>query len=192
MAVLFLAFAVILNLYMREGLYLLCLNEIQSMQEHSSSFLDFIMNAISLLGSPWCVVPLLMAPFILVKQRIRVFVYLIYAMVGVSLMDIWKQMFQESRPFWFNSSISKLEWFCPTDFGHPSGHSFAIVALYEPILSDFIGLAGRRVVIGVWAVVAALVMVSRMYLGVHSLDHIVLGGLMGLCWLVLYRYWLQE
>ena len=35
-------------------------------------------------------------------------------------------------------------------------------------------------------------MVSRMYLGAHSLDQIVFGGLLGLCFLIYYKFFLQE
>lgn len=37
-----------------------------------------------------------------------------------------------------------------------------------------------------------MVMISRMYLGAHSLDQIVFGGLLGLAFLVYYKFFLQE
>jgi membrane-associated phospholipid phosphatase len=40
-------------------------------------------------------------------------------------------------------------------------------------------------------VMAALVMLSRMYLGAHSADQIVFGGLLGLALLVIYKYKLR-
>ena len=35
-------------------------------------------------------------------------------------------------------------------------------------------------------------MMSRMYLGAHSLDQIVFGGMLGLCFLIYYKFFLQE
>lgn len=35
-------------------------------------------------------------------------------------------------------------------------------------------------------------MISRMYLGAHSLDQIVFGGLLGLSFLIIYKYKLRE
>ena len=54
------------------------------------------------------------------------------------------------------------------------------------------GTGPKRIWLFVWAVVAALVMISRMYLGAHSLDQIVLGGLLGLAFLIYYKYFLRE
>ena len=67
-----------------------------------------------------------------------------------------------------------------------------MVLLYEPLLSDFIGLGPKKVLIGVWTVIAALVLISRMFLGAHSLDQIVFGGLLGLAFLIMYKYKFQE
>ena len=107
-------------------------------------------------------------------------------------MTILKLIYMESRPFWTTSQISMFEWFCPLSFGNPSGHSFAVIVLYEPIISDITGTGPKKIGIIVWLIISALVMVSRMYLGAHSLDQIVFGGMLGLCFLIYYRYFLQE
>ena len=66
-----------------------------------------------------------------------------------------------------------------------------VIALYEPLISDFLGTGPKRVFIGVWAVLSALVMISRMYLGAHSLNQIIFGGLLGLSVLIIYKYKLR-
>lgn len=81
---------------------------------------------------------------------------------------------------------------CPLSFGNPSGHSFFVVVMYEPIISDLTGTGPKKVFTFVWIVIAALVMVSRMYLGAHSLDQIVFGGFLGMAFLVYYKFFLQE
>jgi membrane-associated phospholipid phosphatase len=84
-----------------------------------------------------------------------------------------------------------LGWFCPTDFGNPSGHSFIFVALYEPLFTDFIGAGTKKIAIIVWVIIVPLLMISRMYLGDHSLDQIIFGALLGITFLVIYRFKLQ-
>lgn len=44
----------------------------------------------------------------------------------------------------------------------------------------------------VWVLIVPLVMVSRMYLGDHSLDQIMFGALLGISFLVIYRFKLQH
>jgi hypothetical protein len=67
-----------------------------------------------------------------------------------------------------------------------------VVLAYEPILSDFVGTGPRKVLIGVWAIFSALVLLSRMYLGSHSLDQIIFGCLLGLAFLIIYKYQFQK
>lgn len=64
--------------------------------------------------------------------------------------------------------------------------------MYEPLLSDFIGTGKKKVFLAIWVVVAVLVIISRMYLGAHSLDQVVYGSLIGLSFLVIYRFWFQQ
>ena len=127
-----------------------------------------------------------------VKERVRTIVHLIFLTGALYYMTILKQIFEESRPFWTSNQIQQLEWLCPLSFGNPSGHSFVAVVLYEPIISDVLGSGPRKVWTVLWFLLAVGVLISRMYLGAHSLDQIVLGGLLGLCFLIYYKFFLQE
>ena len=184
--------ATVLNYYMREGLFHLGVNIIYRMQDVSGGLLNFIENIFSMLGNPIIIYTIIGVQYFYVKQRIRTIVHLTYLMIGLYFMVVLKQAFQESRPFWFNTSINILEWFCPTDFGNPSGHSFIAFAMYEPFLSDFVGTGKQRLYLFIWGFIAVLVVISRMYLGAHSFDQVVYGSLIGLSFLVIYRFWLQE
>ena len=64
--------------------------------------------------------------------------------------------------------------------------------MYEPILTDFIGLGSYR-----WGSIflfmfGILIPMSRMYLGLHSADQIIVGLTLSFCFLVLYRFLLQK
>jgi membrane-associated phospholipid phosphatase len=166
-------------------------NEVYNMQMHSSPALNFIENIFSLVGNPIIIISILALQYLFFKRKLLVFVNLLYVMGGLYFMALLKQIFQETRPFWINSQVKIYEWFCPTDFGNPSGHSFIVIALYEPLFSDFIGAGKKKFGLIIWTFVAALVMISRMYLGAHSLDQIVLGGLLGISFLAMYRLRLQ-
>lgn len=97
--------AVILNYYLREGLFLLGVNLIFTMQEGSGAFFDFIENIFSMLGNPIIIYTIIVLQLFWVKQRIRTIVHLTYLMIGLYFMVVLKQAFQESRPFWYNLNI---------------------------------------------------------------------------------------
>lgn len=164
---------------------------IAKMQENSGDVLNFIENVFSFMGNLLIFI-ILGVEYLYVKRRIRTIVMLIYIMIGLYFMVLLKQTFQEPRPFWYSPTIDILEWFCPTDFGNPSGHSFAFFAIYEPLISDFWGTGKNRILIWIWFVVGILMVISRMYLGAHSLDQVVYGSVIGLSFLIIYRYWLQS
>ena len=167
-------------------------NEIYNMQSYRSGFLNFLENIFSLFGNTIIVVLILAAYVFFVKERVKTVVHVIFLTGVLYYMTILKQIFEESRPFWTTSQIKHLEWLCPLSFGNPSGHSFVVIVLYEPIISDVLGTGPKKVGIFVWLFLSALVMMSRMYLGAHSLDQIVFGGMLGLCFLVYYKFFLQE
>lgn len=133
-----------------------------------------------------------MIELFVVKERVRSLIHLIFITGAFYYVAVIKQTFQESRPFWYDDHIQINEWFCPTDFGNPSGHSFIVILAYEPILSDFVGTGPKRVLLAVWLVISALVLISRMYLGAHSLDQIIFGCLLGFAFLIIYKFQFQR
>ena len=119
-------------------------------------------------------------------------VHLSYFLLATYVIAILKQTFQQSRPIWYDSRIQNWEWFCPKDFGNPSGHSFAVIMLYEPIVSDTLGYGRYRQWTIPLFILGVMVPVSRMYLGVHSANQILFGLTLGFISLVLYKYIFQK
>lgn len=130
--------------------------------------------------------------YIVVNRKLLLIVHLSYFLLANYVLSLLKQSFQQSRPIWVNDQIEKWEWFCPKDFGNPSGHSFAVVMLYEPIVSDCIGYGKHRFWTIFLFVVCVMVPISRMYLGVHSANQIFFGLVLGLIFLILYKYVYQR
>ena len=119
-------------------------------------------------------------------------VHLSYFLFVTYIIALLKQAFQQSRPIWYDSRIENWEWFCPKDFGNPSGHSFAVMTLYEPIVSDTLGYGKYRLWVFPLVLLCIMVPISRMYLGVHSANQILFGLSMGFILLVLYKYIYQK
>jgi len=106
--------------------------------------------------------------------------------LNIYLITLLKSYFSDPRPFWTDSVIQSLSPYCPGEFGNPSGHSwfsavasFVILFEYAPHFSKLLGLTFVGLII-------ILVPISRMYLGAHSLNQVVMGVLMGLSMNLLY------
>jgi hypothetical protein len=85
-----------------------------------------------------------------------------------------------------------LEWGCPSEFGNPSGHSWLVTVIYEPVITDLTGLGYYSLGSLFPVVVAVLVPLSRMYLGAHSGNEVLMGLTLGFGMCVLYRLLLQR
>ncbi len=130
--------------------------------------------------------------FLIPKRQLRTLVHASFFLIGIEIVAIMKQQIQESRPIWFSDLIQRYEWFCPKDFGNPSGHSFAVFMMYEPLLSDFLSCTSNKARMLLVLLLALLVPQSRMYLGVHSANQIMFGLTLGITLNTTYRYFFQE
>lgn len=191
---LLLCLIIILNVIIDTPLFIQGVNFIYTYQ-HSQPYgwIQVIQNIFSLFCEPFSVAIVLLIYYIVVNRKLLLIVHLSYFLFATYIIALLKQSFQQSRPIWYDSRISNWEWFCPKDFGNPSGHSFAVILLYEPILSDSIGYGGRfRPFAFIFLIFFIMIPISRMYLGVHSANQILFGLSMGTVFLVLYKYIYQK
>jgi membrane-associated phospholipid phosphatase len=127
------------------------------------------------------------------RRKLAVVVFITFFIINVYLNTLSKLLFSDPRPFWFSTDILQLEWKCPGQFGNPSGHSRSAALFYYLIINDFIAKYGRPGC-GWWAAIVCvwvLVPLSRLALGAHSSNQVLFGMLLGLAWLVFYRFGLQ-
>lgn len=136
-----------------------------------------------------CLIGVLYVSF---HRKIASMVFMFYFLLNAYAMMLMKASFQEPRPFWYSTSVQELEWGCPDEFGNPSGHSWLVTLIYEPFITDFVGYGWWYLGLVFPVVAAVLVPLSRMYLGAHSGNEIMMGLTFGLAMCVLYRFKLQE
>ena len=152
-----------------------------------------IYNLFSLFGHVQVVGPIIGLVFFAVYKKLSIFVFLIYYVFNVYLINVSKQAYQDPRPFWVKTQIQELDWIgCSSQYGFPSGHSWISLLLYEPIFADFIGLGPFRVAVILLTLFAVFIPLSRLYLGVHSVDQILCGMVMSFAFLVIYKYFAQK
>ncbi|MFI0484594.1 phosphatase PAP2 family protein [Actinomadura sp. 9N215] len=135
--------------------------------------LDGFMHVVSFLGSAAFYVPLLVVLFWSAAPRLvaRVTVILLFS---AFLNTLLKLVFHDPRPYWTDPGVEGKA--SHTSFGMPSGH-----AQNAPVAWGFFAAQTRRWPL--WAAAAAVVAligVSRVYLGVHSIGQVLGGWAIGL------------
>lgn len=112
------------------------------------------------------------------------------------LLALTKILYHDPRPYMVDDRISMKS--CAYDYGNPSGHALASVAFstfiflmynysnMSPINNQFRNL--RFLITLVIALTfSGLLTFSRVYLGVHAIDQVLLGSLYGI-WLALFYH----
>jgi membrane-associated phospholipid phosphatase len=149
------------------------------------------MQAMSFIGGAGFYLPLLVLAFWCANPRAVATGGVALALSGM-LNTLFKLVFQAPRPYWTDPAIQALS--SESTFGMPSGHAQGAMVAWG-FLAVYLTRRGRaRAPAGplrpewVWApilVVIALVGVSRVYLGVHSLGQVVAGWAIGAVLLIL-------
>jgi hypothetical protein len=137
---------------------------------------DF-MRLMSFIGSAGFYLPMLVIVFWCVSARLGARLAVLLAL-GSMLNAVLKLFFHDPRPFWTDRTVHAYE--AQDSFGMPSGH-----AQNAAVAWGFLASQTRRKVC--WAlalVLVALIGVSRVYLGVHSVGQVLAGWAIGLVVLV--------
>ena len=111
----------------------------------------------------------------------------IATLLNVLVFTMMKVFLSEPRPFWTHSSVKNIGYYCPKDYGSPSGHTEFAVFFYALILIHFNKARNASWIVGGFITVF-LVMISRMYLGGHSLDQVVFGFIVAIAVILIYGY----
>ena len=107
--------------------------------------------------------------------------------------DILKLVHGDPRPFWINTVLFKGE--CETSYGNPSGHSLIGFFFYLSLaylictLDSFkFNLAFKIIAYLVAIFISSLTAFSRLALGLHSLDQVLYGSVLGIWLFVVFAY----
>jgi membrane-associated phospholipid phosphatase len=166
---------------------------IKSLQD--DEYLVTCMRLITKLGSKK-VKTLLLAIIFSLCNHYHSFLYATIAYSSMFICGVLKINFQQPRPFWISDEVKALS--CEYGYGYPSNHVIttvpAFLIFYEIIFYRFEvdkKVNGRIYqVIGFSTVLFLTIIIgfSRMILGVHSLDQVVFGLIMGFA---LYYFYLH-
>ena len=143
--------------------------------------------------------PVIALFYLILDQRFRSFYYLLAWTGNGFLMNLAKLSYHGPRPFWVGNDVMAI--YCSSQFGNPSGH--AMVTLGRPLLmwldyqvsckQGFYSQPLLKLLFFVIAIVYGLsVGYSRMFLGVHSLDQVIMGYLLGVWYTLTLHFCVRE
>ncbi len=145
------------------------------LQEWSNPFTDAFFNAVSFLGEPEFYILLLGFIYWVYNKRLGEFLALTLG-VSISLNNALKEVFMIERPFQAYAEVENMREATATGSAFPSGHA-------QGSSTVFFGIARFYDRMGLYfgaAILAVLMALSRMFLGVHYLQDVLGGTLVGI------------
>lgn len=159
--------------------------ELRWQEKASKSTLDFF-KCITHFGSVSIIVPMAFIVFFFFPLN-KSYVFFSVLVTTIYFDNLLKIIYSNPRPFWINN---KLKTSCETGFGNPSGHAFTSSAIYLSFwncVTDFEffkkgkkGIATRIGLLLFFIGLIIAIVLSRLYLAVHSINQIIHGSLLGL------------
>jgi signal peptidase II len=174
------------------------LNVVLWIQAHRSPLLDFLAQAIHVLGSPLWYLFLLLPLLLWWRQktltpslspsgrgeqetsnptdaRRRTYQWVFTLVVMISLIDIFKLLFRAPRPYQVAPDLVRLLVIQTSNYGLPSGHVAGALAM-GGLAAIWGGRRWRWVLVAMWTL---LVGWARIYAGVHYPQDVIAGILVG-------------
>lgn len=160
-------------------------NVIPDFQKRSSASTIEFFKVMTVFGQEQLMIPLtfLILLFFPLQSSFSLLNCVLYSTLWTNLL---KGVYGQERPFWVNPNITNYS--CEGGFGNPSGHSFSSAAFYMSlcfILTEKTNLKQKSIIYKIllyvfFCLLIVTILISRTLLGVHSINQVLFGGLLGL------------
>lgn len=141
-----------------------------ALQRGGTPFLDSVMRGLSFLGSEFFYFAVLVFLYWSGKRKLAISLACT-VLVSLYVSFLLKDLFQVPRPSGVGLRILET----PEDFSFPSGHAQSTAAFWFFLAFSL----GKTPLFILGGVLVALVALSRLYLGVHYLEDVLFGALLG-------------
>ncbi len=145
------------------------------LQEYANTVTEVFFSAVSFLGDPEFYILLLGLIYWVLHKRLGE-VLAVTLGTSISLNNVLKGILMIDRPFQTYDEVQNLREYGATGSSMPSGHAQGSSTVFFAIARHF----NRRNAFIVASVLAVLMMISRMFLGVHYLQDVVAGTAIGI------------
>lgn len=151
-------------------------------KEPGENFLLYAAEIVSYLGNA------IYVPIIFVVYNFaniyKSYVLLMTLLLSTAMISILKMIYIQQRPYWVSDKI--VPFGCEGGWGNPSGHSLSCTAFYLTlweIIFECSKLRNKKVLkytsLGCTIILILMILFSRNFVGAHSLNQILYGGLLG-------------
>ncbi|MDA3932606.1 MAG: phosphatase PAP2 family protein [Tenericutes bacterium] len=151
------------------------LNIVKWLQENRNGFLDFLFEFFTLFGEEAIIIGVLgLVYWSINKEYGKRLAITIFISAGIN--SVLKVIIARPRPFLVDDTITNLRPETSSSYSMPSGHT-------QSAATTFFGLAyffKKRYLFIFAIIITILVGISRMYIGVHYLSDVLVGGLLGI------------
>ena len=157
-------------------------------QSFQNGFLDFFFNAISFLGEEYVFIAIMGLVYWTYNKKFGEFLGLTLATTAV-VNNVLKELFNAQRPFAeYPDRVNNLRSYTSTGRSFPSGH----VQLFSTFYYGLVFYLKKKWVFVTVSIFVILMMMSRMYLGVHYLEDVIAGALIGLLLGYIFYYYFDK
>lgn len=115
-----------------QALYDLGVALILQMQKYSTPALDWFFIAFTVFVDPLFISAICCLYLLLAKHRLNAFITVIFVLFNTYFLTISKSFYSAPRPYWTHQKVRNIGYYCPKDYGNPSGHAefVAVIALF--------------------------------------------------------------
>ena len=175
--------AFVLEFFYRDPLFNYSLDFEKSWQKKASEAAITAFKILTKVGGEYFMaIPVLIVFFFFTLIKSYIFItFFIFCLQFHSMMKVW---YGNKRPFWERQSLYK--GICDGGFGNPSGHSITTSFLYlslfiyfketKRLYKKYLILVIMILILLAWIVI---ILLSRIILGVHSVNQIIYGSTLG-------------
>jgi len=171
----------LINNYYREPLFSASLTFIPAFQSAFSDYHLFF-TVLTDLGAEFLCGGMLLVAYVFTSRK-RALYYMFNFMVMNFASAFLKLRGHEPRPFWVDSKVAAIR--CSNEYGSPSGHSSTSMHITMAVTLDIAEELHMPTIGKVMSSCAGiglpiLIGISRLYVGVHSLDQVLFGWSIGM------------
>lgn len=158
----------------------------KKLYENSSDFQISFFKIITNFGTQGLIIPLFAFVFLLFPLS-KSYTFLSIIVLSSYFDNVLKIIYGSPRPYWVNPEIFRV---CDGGFGNPSGHSFSSFSVYLSFWntitdSDFFKKSPSGILLKILLLIffiglCVTIVISRIYLSVHSINQIVFGATLGI------------
>ena len=182
----------LLNYLLREHLYNHSIVLAIRMQRIETVVSTSVFNFLLILADPRLVGFIFVVSNIVCKNKDYVLAHLMYFLGWIWVSIVLKSLYADPRPFWSSSSVLNLSDTCHYDYGNPSGSAITPILLFEPLIIHFVGLGKYCLHLLLPVLLGISIPIGSIYLGIVSVNQVLLGVILNLTALLLWKLYFAD